>query len=592
MLNLICTTVLIEKSPQALPLGAACVASAIKNSSKTKELFSPCVLEFCLESEEIKSLVSSIGPGQVKNASGLHTGRYIAQKIASQKPDAVLMSIFVWNHIILEECARELKKICPKVLIIAGGPETTANPFNFEGIDFTVAGTGEGAVPELLFKLVEAEFFAEDFPHKNSSALFSEFNIPGVFYLGGKNLSRSTMGRMENFSRTVPLPPEKLSSPYLDGTINIENYDGVLWELARGCPFKCSYCYESKGEDHVSYFPMERLEKELELFSSKKIAQAFVLDPTYNANQERAIKMLDLIRQKAPEMFFYFEARAEFIDRKLAKAFSCINCALQIGLQSSDEKVLEKVHRTIDKKKFIKNTGFLNEAGVVFGFDLIYGLPGDNLKGFKNSIDFALSLYPNNLELFCLSVLPGTKLADDAKKFGIVWERTPPYHVISTPEFSESDLEKAARLARATNLFYTQGRAVSWFNCILYHLKSKPSVFLDKFEKFLHQGKVTLSPQPSPFEIRKIQKDFVAMEFKKQKMDKFLPVVFDLIELYGALSDADGEGKTSIIKLNYSPESLLSEYAQDLPFFISTQNPRRNKTKVFPTPAGADFTIL
>ncbi len=49
MLNLICTTVLIEKSPQALPLGAACVASAIKNSSKTKELLWICYGDIIVE---------------------------------------------------------------------------------------------------------------------------------------------------------------------------------------------------------------------------------------------------------------------------------------------------------------------------------------------------------------------------------------------------------------------------------------------------------------------------------------------------------------------------------------------------------------
>ena len=155
----------------------------------------------------------------------------------------------------------------------------------------------------------------------------------------------------------LPCNPEVLSSPYLDGTIDVAKYGGALWELARGCPFKCSYCYESKGEKKVSYFPLERLEKEIELFAKKNISQVFVLDPTYNASKERAIKMLKIIEKKAPGMFFYFEARAEFIDRELAQAFSRVPCALQIGLQSADEAVLKNVHRTLDKKKFIRNIG-------------------------------------------------------------------------------------------------------------------------------------------------------------------------------------------------------------------------------------------
>ena len=51
----------------------------------------------------------------------------------------------------------------------------------------------------------------------------------------------------------------ELSSVYLDGTLDVSEYGGALWELARGCPFKCSYCYESKGEKCVQYFSDERI---------------------------------------------------------------------------------------------------------------------------------------------------------------------------------------------------------------------------------------------------------------------------------------------------------------------------------------------
>ena len=158
----------------------------------------------------------------------------------------------------------------------------------------------------------------------------------------------------------------------------------------------------------------DRLREEIEYMgmSQREVAEKAGI-------KKRALDMLSLIEKKAPGMIFYFEARAEFINRELARAFSRIPCALQIGLQSADPAVLKNVHRTLDKKLFTKNIGYLNESGVTFGFDLIYGLPGDNYAGFTRSIDFALSLYPNNLELFCLSVLPGTALHDDAEGFGI-----------------------------------------------------------------------------------------------------------------------------------------------------------------------------
>lgn len=585
MINFICTTLLIEKSPQALPLGAACIASAIKNSPETKSFFNVELLDFCSESEEIEAACKSAGPGNVKNAGHEAVGKYIASKILEKKPDIVSFSVYVWNHIVLETAAKEIKKINPAIVTIAGGPEVTANPFVFNGMDYTTAGAGEGASVKLV-DLIRKEIIEGD-------GKIKDFGIAGVYTLAGKPKKSDNL----NIVRTIPCSTETLSSPYLDGTIDLSKYEGALWELARGCPFKCSYCYESKGEKHVSYFPMERLEKEIELFAAKKIGQVFVLDPTYNASRERAIKMLKIIEKKAPGMFFYFEARAEFIDRDLAKAFSRIPCALQIGLQSSDEAVLKNVHRTLDKKKFTKNIGYLNEEGVTFGFDLIYGLPGDTLKGFKNSIDFAVSLYPNNLELFCLSVLPGTDLHDAAAGFGLVWEQTPPYHVLKTPQFPESDLAKASALARAVNLFYTQGRAVPWFNSVLYPLKIKASQFFTEFALFVEENNQELPAVNADMtsksnKITELQKKFVVKKYRQAHLDKLIPVAEDLITINGALGLCTFDGTESTFTTNYHPDDVMSEYGTDLQFFADNCGKQKCRVKVFVSENGPDWMTL
>jgi radical SAM superfamily enzyme YgiQ (UPF0313 family) len=122
---------------------------------------------------------------------------------------------------------------------------------------------------------------------------------------------------------------------------------------------------------------------------------------------------------------------------------------------------------------------------VSFGLDLIYGLPGDTLAGYRKSLDFALSLYPNNLDLFRLSVLPGTILFEKAAEYGLKTNGKAPYMMISTPDFSAADLAKAEKLSRGTEIFYNQGRAVAWFNQVLYPLKMRPSIFLDEFAAWL-----------------------------------------------------------------------------------------------------------
>ncbi len=385
---------------------------------------------------------------------------------------------------------------------------------------------------------------------------------------------------------------EKISSPYLDGSLDVAEYGGALWELARGCPFKCSYCYESRGEKKVRYFPRERLEKEIELFAGKKIAQVFVLDPTYNCDKKRAVDIIRMLRKKAPGMFFYFEARAEYIDRELAKAFASVPCCIQIGLQSADEEVLKKVHRSLNKNLFAKNVGILNEEGAVFGFDLIYGLPGDTLHGFEKSIDFALSLYPNNLELFCLSVLPGTRLYDEAQELGLTYESKPPYHVTCSTSFSSADLKKAAELSEAVNLFYSRGRAVPWFNSVIRLLHDKPSAFCAKFSQFLKAKGIDAERVTDSDETEALQKEFLCAELKARNLGGMTNLVTDIVSLNGAMGKCTAEGGSYIVSLHYHPDDLMSPYASDLKFFFKNAGKCVCRAKVFPTKNGPDWKKL
>jgi len=574
--KVICTTILVEKSPQALPLGAACIASSLKHSPLTKDLCSVKLKTFTLEDKEIMSksvdqaasfIVNELNEDFVSDFSSdkgdrdnlFDKGDRDKSSINESKK-IICFSVFVWNRLIFEECARLLKR--DGVICIAGGPEVTASPKTFSAFDYLVCGQGEFSVPYLVKNLL-----TEELKKQNYSVTFDIF-------------SNSNNDSVTFDKNPVPLTSSDFDlsiSPYLDGTIDISKYDGVLWELARGCPFKCSYCYESRGEKKVRLIPKERIEKELELFAEKKVSQVFVLDPTYNVDKKRAIELLSLIQKKTPDTFYYFEARAEFIDRNLARAFTKIPCALQIGLQSADENVLKKVNRPFNRNTFIKNIGILNEEGVVFGFDLIYGLPGESFKGFKKGIDFAISLYPNNLEIFCLSVLPGTDLYDRAEELHLTFEDKAPYHIIKTDCISESELKKARLIADSCCLFYNEGRAVPWFNSLCHSLNIKPSNFFERFSDYMksHQTSHLHS------EIEKVQKDFVKLLYSERNLQKYLSLALDVIAFYGALSRVQDSGKEEIVSLKYPAEYIDSEYASDFLFFVKNVRPKTCSIRIF-----------
>ena len=556
--SIICTTLLIEKSPQALPLGAACIASAIKHFDGLKDFIDVSLEAFCLEDKDF--------PKDKNEAAGFIANKLIekagAGSAAGDEASAgcqgiICFSCFVWNVEILEAASKIIRD--KGFITIAGGPEITAHPSFYKGFDYSVSGEGEESVPTLIFHLINDKTES----NKSDSVIIS----------------------------TSPELSE-LNSPYLDEIIDPSTYGGALWELARGCPFKCAYCYESKGEKTVRLFPMERIKAELDLFARKKIPQVFVLDPTYNVNKKRAVELLKLIASKTPDTFYYFEARAEFIDRELAREFTKIPCALQIGLQSTNEEVLKLINRPWDKKKFLRGISFLNEEGVTFGLDLIFGLPGESLSSFKNGMDFAFSLYPNNLEVFCLSVLPGTDLFDRADQLGLVYQKNPPYNVIQNKELQPDQIKRLENLAKACFIFYNGGRAVPWFNSVCKCLKMSGTKLLEIFYEKVLAMNMDYEKCCDHKMIEKLQLDFLSKLFYEKKLERYFRVAEDIIKFYGAISRTTDTRKSEILQLNYNAEYVASDYASDIRWFTENIKVQKCKIQTFINQGQADFRFI
>jgi len=434
-----------------------------------------------------------------------------AAEILAADPDVVAFSLYVWGAPLGTEIARHVRRSRPELVICAGGAEPSANPaplFAGGGFDFLVAGEGEVPLAEAIAAILD------------SAPLDG---LPGILLPGAGNAAASP---------AVPL--ERIPSPYLTSLLTPEPGGAVLWQLSRGCDFCCAFCFDGKTASSVRRFPMDRVEAELRLLARQRVAQVFVLDSTFNKVPQRAKEILRLIRRLAPSVHFHFEVRSEFLDAEMAELFASVTCSLQIGLQSAHRDVLGAVGRHFDRRAFEGKIALLNEAGAIFGFDLIYGLPGDTPQRFRESLDFALSLYPNHLDIFPLAVLPGTRLYAEAASAGIQHLDAPPYSITATSGFSASDLEEARRLARACDVFYSRGKAVAWFNSACAAVKLAPSAFLKECASFLERTGAPEEEHLSDTEVFELQRDFLRHLFEARKKERLLPLALD-IALYHQL---------------------------------------------------------
>jgi len=447
-MKLVLVAIHIEPSPRSLPLGPAMLASVLRSAFGERV------------------------PTRVVDAFVAEPAAVVAERVLASEPDLVGFSMYVWNRSQSLAIAGLLKAARPGIVIFAGGAEATADMGGVlaePAMDFVLPGEGEELIVEALRRLLRGD----------SPKVIAAWAQPAPV----KDLTG-------------------LPSPYLDGTLRPEDYGGALWELSRGCPFTCDFCFEARGTAGTRRIPLARVAAELELFEARGIREVFVLDPTFNYHKVQAKEVLRLIGAKAPRTHFFFEVRSEFLDAEMAGLFAAIPCTLQIGLQSAHDDVLRNISRSFDAEDFEAKILLLHQAGVPYGFDLIYGLPGDSLEGFRASVDFALGLVPNHLDVFRLSVLPGTRLAETAAGLELAHEASNPYRVLASPTFSPEDMAQAARLAEGCEVLYNQGRAVPWFGMLLEPLGLRPSEVFEAFAGWLeaHPGARPIEAQRACFQ--------------------------------------------------------------------------------------------
>lgn len=488
-MKIVLPTLHVRPSAQATPLAAACLKATLPETFRHQA--------------ELLDLY----PTQIQEE--------MLELILKMQPDVVAFPLYLWNRQRILNLTRELRRLKPEIILVAGGPEASADSCAVlaEGhLDAVIRGEGEEVFVSLINTLAKGETIDE---------------IPGAYTV---NSQRPMSAYCEDLS-TLP-------SPYLSGTLVPEAGDGLLWEVARGCPFDCAFCYDAKGQQGVRPLPMERLEEELRLFVANGVEQIWVLDSTFNFPAERGHKLLELLLKTAPEIHYHLEAKADFLDKETVRLLSQLQCSVQIGLQSADPQVLKPLHRSFDPARLFKRLQMLSEAGIVFGLDLIYGLPGDNHQGFRASLDAALNCGPNQLDMFPLAVLPGTQLHQDKEKLGLEVLKESPYEILSGPGYSADELAKSRLLAAATDIFYNRGRAVGFLAPICRTLNVHPSELLDQFsgwmteEKCLAPDKVLAVEDWQPEDILPLQLDFLAAAFQEQDKSHLLPLLSDLIQYH------------------------------------------------------------
>lgn len=186
------------------------------------------------------------------------------------------------------------------------------------------------------------------------------------------------------------------------------------------CKAKCFYCDFNSfaGKDELVPTYIEALKAELEYYKKKlynyKIKTIFIGGGTPSLIETKHVNDLiswckqNLNIEKSAEITI--EANPGTLDFDKLRSYKVMGInRLSMGLQAWQKSLLRKIGRIHSLEEFLQNYKQAREVGFKnINIDLIFGLPGQTLKDWEETVRNVLELDPEHVSCYSLKIEEGT----------------------------------------------------------------------------------------------------------------------------------------------------------------------------------------
>lgn len=327
------------------------------------------------------------------------------------KPSAVGISSMTGYQ--LKEAMRifdYIKSVCPECKTILGGVHGSLLPEECianEMIDFVVVGEGEVAFTELVRAI------------KNNGN-FSK--IKGIWRKEqGRPIKNEDAELLD--VNTLPFPMTKKNKRYF---IESSEAEALFYISSRGCPYRCSFCYNNVfNKRKWRFMPIEKIKNEISaLHKELGFNYLFLNDDNIGSRQDRLKEIAVFLNSLGIKWGSCI--RANNINEETVKIMSDNGCErFLLGVETGSERVLNNVLRKdlpgglADIKKAVS---LIAKTSIKPTYSFMSNIPSETRQEMKQSMDFADWIHhcdrKARLGFYVYAPYPGTELFETAKKNG------------------------------------------------------------------------------------------------------------------------------------------------------------------------------
>lgn len=340
-----------------------------------------------------------------------NANRYSNEKMKSilkeAEYDVVMIGGLIPIYKTVIELSKWIRSISENSKIIAGGSVAMSIPellLRNSQVDIVCTGEGEKTIINLLNALKE-----EQDPDL--------FKVKGVAYLEDGNYIRT---EDESLIEDLDLESDMPAYDLLPMDIYLKNnIIGLGRETdfisSRGCPYKCSFCYQPWGRKfrgHSVDFITDAIK-----YIDKLYGLDFVCfqDDEFMAKPKRVYEFCEARNKYFPNIRWSSTGRANIINDDIMKAVTTSGCcSVSYGFESGSPFMLKKMNKAITPEQMSGAVSLNRKYGLPIPVSFILGMPGETRETCEETIDFCIE---NNLHLGSLmfaTPYPGTQIFEYA----------------------------------------------------------------------------------------------------------------------------------------------------------------------------------
>ena len=188
----------------------------------------------------------------------------------------------------------------------------------------------------------------------------------------------------------------------------------------RGCPAQCTFCLWPQtigGHNYrvrTAQSVFEEMARAQKLFPEVK--EFFFDDDTFTANRKRTEEVSPMLGSLGLTWSCNSRANVPYETLKIMRDNGLR--LLLVGFESGNDRILRNIKKGVMVERMVRFMKDCKKLGIRVHGTFILGLPGETMETIKQTMDFAMALDPETIQVSLAAPYPGTELYSQAQENG------------------------------------------------------------------------------------------------------------------------------------------------------------------------------